>query len=212
MMRLPLFNRLVHPLEFLESYSKTLWLCYTVVIAAVLDKSVAEIDGKLQDNTIGQSYGREPGYEHAYSSVLYSLEVMAERINALREGCRKGGKKGGKVTKDRFAIIKDVFTKFTDLQTSVGGQVNEEEFREFIEFSNDYAEGEDSSDYTGVDELLHAWDKISKMQPAKSMIISLAVECGVATKEQNAEADRVSGRRLLESRRRLSFRLNYMLL
>jgi hypothetical protein len=58
MMRLPLFNRLVHPLEFLEKYSKTLRLCYSIVIAAVLNVSVAEIDDKLQDNTIGQSYGR----------------------------------------------------------------------------------------------------------------------------------------------------------
>lgn len=78
----------------------------------------------------------------------------------------------------RFAIIKDVLKQFLIYKKSTGGPVNEEEFREFIEFPNDFAGGDvvDSSDSAGENELLYAYDKISKSAPAKRMIINQAVE------------------------------------
>lgn len=78
----------------------------------------------------------------------------------------------------RFAIIKDVLKQFLVYKKSTGGPVNDEEFREFIEFPNDFAEGDvvDSLDSAGENELLYAYDKISKSAPAKRMIINQAVE------------------------------------
>eukprot|EP00956_Cyclotella_meneghiniana_P000467 scaffold535_cov42-Cyclotella_meneghiniana.AAC.4 len=173
-MRLPLFNTLVHTDEDLQMYNESGICAYSPIIADLVGLTCEEIVEKLKNCTVAQGFARRNGCD-------IDDELTKVQMQAILDGCRKGGRIVGRIVgkarADSWKCMREAFELVSEhMMEEYGVEASFEE--DFLPSITEFFDGDESIDIS------KAIKELENDYVYKKFVASNAQKCGHARKEQ----------------------------